>query len=39
MFFNGFGYMKEQGKPDISPNHPMTGHETHLHIGMTKADF
>ena len=31
--------MKEQGKPDISPNHPMTGHETHLHIGMTKADF
>ena len=39
MFFNGFGYTKEQGEPDAAPNHPITGHETHLHIGMTEADF
>lgn len=39
MFFNGFGYIKEQGEPDVAPNHPIAGHETHLHIGMTEADF
>lgn len=39
MFFNGFGYIKEQGEPDVAPNHPITGHDTHLHIGMTEASF
>lgn len=39
MFFNGFGYIKEQGEPDVAPNHPITGHDTHLHIGMTDARF
>jgi hypothetical protein len=40
MFFNGFGYIiKERGDPDEAPNHPITGHDTHLHIGVTKATF
>ena len=39
MFFNGFGYVKEQGRPDEAPNHPITAHEDHLHIGMIEATF
>jgi len=39
MFFDGFGYRKEQGKPDEAPNHPITGHDTHLHVGMTAVKF
>ena len=39
MFFNGFGYIKEQGAPGEAPNHPITGHDDHLHIGLTKATF
>jgi hypothetical protein len=39
MFFDGFGYIKEQGPPNEAPNHPIGGHETHLHIGMTDASF
>jgi hypothetical protein len=39
MFFNGFGYIKEEGAPDVAPNHPITGHDTHLHIGVTTARF
>ena len=39
MFFDGFGYIKEQGKPDVAPNHPITGHDDHLHIGVTEANF
>lgn len=38
MFFNGFGYMKE-GSPDEEPNHPIGGHDGHLHIGVTSATF
>ena len=30
MFFDGRGYLKEYG-PTV--NHPITGHDTHLHIG------
>jgi hypothetical protein len=39
MFFGGFGYIREQGEPDAAPNHPIGGHESHLHIGMTVATF
>ncbi len=39
MFFNGFGYIKEEGKPGVAPNHPITGHDDHLHVGMTRASF
>lgn len=39
LFFNGFGYIKEQGQPGAAPNHPITGHDDHLHIGMTRAKF
>ncbi len=39
MFFNGFGYIKEGGKPGVAPNHPITGHDDHLHVGMTRASF
>ena len=39
MFFNGFGYIKEKGEPGSAPNHPETGHDNHLHIGMTTASF
>jgi hypothetical protein len=39
LFFNGFGYIKEDGKPGSARNHPITGHEDHLHIGVTRATF
>lgn len=39
MFFAGFGYIKEEGKPGAAPNHPIGGHDNHLHIGMTQASF
>jgi hypothetical protein len=39
LFFGGFGYIKEEGKPGVAPNHPITGHDDHLHIGMTQAEF
>jgi hypothetical protein len=39
MFFDGFGYVKELGTPDVAPNHPIAGHDDHLHIGMTDATF
>lgn len=32
MFFNGFGYMKEYG---VDVNHPIEGHDTHLHVGFS----
>jgi len=38
MFFNGFGNIKK-GAPDVAPNHPITGHDPHLHIGVTRARF
>lgn len=39
MFFDSFGYRKEQGKPDDAPNHPITGHENHLHVGVVAVKF
>ena len=39
LFFDGFGYIKEQGEPDDAPNHPISGHDNHLHIGVTQATF
>lgn len=39
MFFNGFGYIREQGKPGVAPNHPIKNHDDHLHIGFTQVEF
>jgi hypothetical protein len=39
LFFRGFGYVKEDGPPEDAPNHPVPGHETHLHVGVTRATF
>jgi hypothetical protein len=39
MFFDGFGYIKEEGRPGEAPNHPITGHDSHLHVGMIEASF
>lgn len=39
LFFDGFGYIKEEGRPGEAPNHPVAGHDTHLHVGMTEASF
>ena len=39
MFFDGFGYIKEEGSPGDAPNHPIGGHDDHLHIGVTEASF
>lgn len=39
MFFGGFGYIKEEGPPDEAPNHPIGGHDDHLHIGVIEASF
>ncbi len=36
MFFNGFGYVKELRTSD---NHPIGGHDSHLHVGWTKTDW
>ncbi len=39
MFFDGFGYIKELGGPGEAPNHPISGHDDHLHIGVTEVSF
>lgn len=39
LFYRGFGYIKEEGNPADAPNHPVGGHEDHLHIGVTDAVF
>ena len=39
MFFDGFGYIKEDGKPGDARNHPIAGHDDHLHVGMIEAGF
>ena len=36
MFFNGFGFIKERG---FDHNHPITGHDGHLHVGFTRAEW
>ena len=39
LFFGGFGYIKEEGRPTEAPNHPVPNHENHLHVALTESDF
>src|SRR5918996_1203547 len=39
LFFAGFGYIKEEGRPTEAPNHPVPNHENHLHVALTESDF
>ena len=33
MFFNGYGFLKERG---YNHNHPIGGHDGHLHVGFSR---